>query len=910
MCRPVLLCAVLDICTSPPVRACFVCIALCCPHVALPAFTFLRVRLPTLSETALLPVFCSHLVSVHAVGAPGIVSVNGVCVASCSDDPGRLLALVVQRQTTLVLVIVSAQLVPLGEAVISRADACSAVNLTSCVKVLWSPDSRVVLVWRSDGTRRSSVWQVDEMGDEDSVVGSTLAVPEWCDHTPASAPRRDSCRALRVSAFETPPHPFHDANAVCRYGSAGVLVATGNDLLSLCSWRGLTLAQYVIAHRPVGSASALSSASTVPSAFSAASHKGVSSNEIHGWVRDMTACRQLKVVAMLFSSGRLFAVPLLPVKRVACSSGSGSSGSTSIASSNSIGAPMAVSPSNTSTFQSSTAVMGSDGAVAAVASTAVRSLSFLRTALFQRFSPSENPVVVKAEMSSPLQPVTSSPSVSLPSTASPAGPGTGVLPSAAATSPSNVHAFTARQRCKPKELFLNRDHLGDVCSLSFSHNSCALAVGFAGGDVQVLQFDCRLSAGRGTEGRAAVSSASTSLPLHSARPMSFPVPPPPPPPSSLPSAATTAPAAEPRTLKRPHVTVRIRTTLSLASWGASPLKTGAVSVVRWGPRDDVIAVGHALHGVTVWSLDGCRLFCTVNESSDPRAGPDGVDGENCERRSAAINGNAGSSPDLAKVGCLNAAGTRVVESSDRGSDDNDDDNSSDGDDGWQDVLSPSAVSKADTSRPGSCGVHALDWVNEGYTLVCVPALSSSALCMPLPVAAHAWHAAVDLTSGQSPQSTTSSNLYLNTAHSPQAYTPHSLAYASNTVSPVVSVSFMASSTATQGPMAASASLWFTSWDAVYTLLTTNGTNACVGRAITNECSHVDSGTGEESSEVCDSIEVRWMVAAVHAAYGAANTPIRLLSTNDVAQVRFDLLRGYDGNHGVATVIALSRWPLL
>eukprot|EP00898_Chlorokybus_atmophyticus_P004519 jgi/Chlat1/5068/Chrsp33S08959 len=54
-------------------------------------------------------------------------------------------------------------------------------------------------------------------------------------------------------------------------------------------------------------------------------------------------------------------------------------------------------------------------------------------------------------------------------------------------------------------------------------------------------------------------------------------------------------------------------TLSLVDWGCTVEDTGAVSCLQWSPDNCVLAVGWQLRGLSVWSVSGCRLMCTIRQ---------------------------------------------------------------------------------------------------------------------------------------------------------------------------------------------------------------------------------------------------------------------------------------------------------
>ena len=52
-------------------------------------------------------------------------------------------------------------------------------------------------------------------------------------------------------------------------------------------------------------------------------------------------------------------------------------------------------------------------------------------------------------------------------------------------------------------------------------------------------------------------------------------------------------------------------TLSLSSWGYSGRDLGAVSALAWSFDGKAIAIGYEKKGLSTWSAQGCRLFCTL-----------------------------------------------------------------------------------------------------------------------------------------------------------------------------------------------------------------------------------------------------------------------------------------------------------
>uniref|UniRef100_A0A6B2KWV2 RIC1 C-terminal alpha solenoid region domain-containing protein n=1 Tax=Arcella intermedia TaxID=1963864 RepID=A0A6B2KWV2_9EUKA len=52
-------------------------------------------------------------------------------------------------------------------------------------------------------------------------------------------------------------------------------------------------------------------------------------------------------------------------------------------------------------------------------------------------------------------------------------------------------------------------------------------------------------------------------------------------------------------------------TFSLSLWGILQADTGKVAYLEWSPDFRVLAAGYAERGISVWSLYGCRLLCTL-----------------------------------------------------------------------------------------------------------------------------------------------------------------------------------------------------------------------------------------------------------------------------------------------------------
>ncbi|ONK76132.1 uncharacterized protein A4U43_C03F24280 [Asparagus officinalis] len=67
-------------------------------------------------------------------------------------------------------------------------------------------------------------------------------------------------------------------------------------------------------------------------------------------------------------------------------------------------------------------------------------------------------------------------------------------------------------------------------------------------------------------------------------------------------------------------------TVSLYDWGYSMEDTGPVTCIAWTPDNCAFAVGWKFRGLTVWSVSGCRLMCTIrqtgiNSASSPMVKP-------------------------------------------------------------------------------------------------------------------------------------------------------------------------------------------------------------------------------------------------------------------------------------------------
>ncbi|TVU28879.1 hypothetical protein EJB05_20415 [Eragrostis curvula] len=70
-------------------------------------------------------------------------------------------------------------------------------------------------------------------------------------------------------------------------------------------------------------------------------------------------------------------------------------------------------------------------------------------------------------------------------------------------------------------------------------------------------------------------------------------------------------------------------TISLYDWGYSVEDTGPVACISWTPDNCAFAVGWKCRGLTVWSVSGCRLMCTIrqtgsNSASSPMVKPNAL----------------------------------------------------------------------------------------------------------------------------------------------------------------------------------------------------------------------------------------------------------------------------------------------
>ncbi|KAK1620633.1 hypothetical protein QYE76_026150 [Lolium multiflorum] len=60
-------------------------------------------------------------------------------------------------------------------------------------------------------------------------------------------------------------------------------------------------------------------------------------------------------------------------------------------------------------------------------------------------------------------------------------------------------------------------------------------------------------------------------------------------------------------------------TVSLFDWGYSVEDTGPVTCISWTPDNCAFAVGWKFRGLTVWSVSGCRLMCTIRQAGSNSA---------------------------------------------------------------------------------------------------------------------------------------------------------------------------------------------------------------------------------------------------------------------------------------------------
>ncbi|PRP78824.1 hypothetical protein PROFUN_00997 [Planoprotostelium fungivorum] len=66
------------------------------------------------------------------------------------------------------------------------------------------------------------------------------------------------------------------------------------------------------------------------------------------------------------------------------------------------------------------------------------------------------------------------------------------------------------------------------------------------------------------------------------------------------------------------VGIKYTRTFSLQPWGITEDHTGGVSSVQWTPDNCCLAVGWKRRGLSVWSLYGCRLMCTIPQLEGAR----------------------------------------------------------------------------------------------------------------------------------------------------------------------------------------------------------------------------------------------------------------------------------------------------
>jgi WD40 repeat protein len=69
---------------------------------------------------------------------------------------------------------------------------------------------------------------------------------------------------------------------------------------------------------------------------------------------------------------------------------------------------------------------------------------------------------------------------------------------------------------------------------------------------------------------------------------------------------------------RNAVLPRLRS-FSLRHWGIEASAVGPVTGLRWSPDESALCVGWQRRGVSVWSIYGCRLMCTVSQTSSGKA---------------------------------------------------------------------------------------------------------------------------------------------------------------------------------------------------------------------------------------------------------------------------------------------------
>jgi WD40 repeat protein len=69
---------------------------------------------------------------------------------------------------------------------------------------------------------------------------------------------------------------------------------------------------------------------------------------------------------------------------------------------------------------------------------------------------------------------------------------------------------------------------------------------------------------------------------------------------------------------RSAVLPRLRS-FSLRHWGIEASAVGPVTGLRWSPDESALCVGWQRRGVSVWSIYGCRLMCTVSQTASGKA---------------------------------------------------------------------------------------------------------------------------------------------------------------------------------------------------------------------------------------------------------------------------------------------------
>ncbi|XP_024532297.1 RAB6A-GEF complex partner protein 1 [Selaginella moellendorffii] len=81
-------------------------------------------------------------------------------------------------------------------------------------------------------------------------------------------------------------------------------------------------------------------------------------------------------------------------------------------------------------------------------------------------------------------------------------------------------------------------------------------------------------------------------------------------------------------------------TISLLDWGYSVEDTGSVASMSWTPDNSSLAVGWKNRGISVWSVSGCRLMCSIRQGSVSNAFSPASSGVDASRHEPLANGAA------------------------------------------------------------------------------------------------------------------------------------------------------------------------------------------------------------------------------------------------------------------------------